>query len=220
MIKSVVWSSLLDYPGEVCTTLFLSKCSWKCAYCHNKQLTNQPSIDFNTEILPKLLKRKKQVHSIVISGGEPTENKKIFEIVKILKSNNFNVGLHTNGSNPNFLKKLLPYLSFIAMDIKGSKEVYTMDILPGVFKHRQYVNVIKSIDLIIKSNIKYEFRTTLYPLYIKEMELRSIAEDLKSRNVISYTLQQCKTSNQYSEEILKVLKYIANEYLPTETRGV
>ena len=30
MIKSVIWASMVDYPNNVCTTLFMSGCNFNC----------------------------------------------------------------------------------------------------------------------------------------------------------------------------------------------
>ena len=96
MIKSVIWASMLDYPKKVCTTIFFDKCNLKCEYCHNKNLKKQREIDFNKEILPKLLQRKSMIKHVILSGGECTEEDKLPEIIYILHKNGFNIGLHTN----------------------------------------------------------------------------------------------------------------------------
>ena len=46
MLKSVIWASMLDYPGKVCTTLFFDGCNFGCEYCQNKDIKKAQAIDF------------------------------------------------------------------------------------------------------------------------------------------------------------------------------
>ena len=55
MIKSVIWSSMIDYPDNVCTTLFTGVCNFDCEFCYNKGLLKEKELNFEEEILPKLL---------------------------------------------------------------------------------------------------------------------------------------------------------------------
>ena len=57
LIKSVLWANMLDYPGHVSTSLFFDGCNMDCEFCQNKLLAKEKTIDFDTEILPKLLER-------------------------------------------------------------------------------------------------------------------------------------------------------------------
>ena len=105
MLKSVIWSSMLDYPGHVCSSLFFEGCNFNCEYCQNKDIGKAKSIDFEREVLSKLLERKPLVKYTVLSGGECTISPQIQHIVDILYQNGFKIGIHTNGYKPEFLKE-------------------------------------------------------------------------------------------------------------------
>ena len=79
-------------------------------------------------------------------------------------------------------------------------------------------------DMIIKSGVKYEFRTTVYPKYIKAENLVKIAEYLKSAGSKKYVLQNYfdynKTVIPYAAERLREIQKECNEYLPTTVRGI
>lgn len=221
MIKSVVWTSMLDYPKEISTTLFIGECNWNCEYCHNKDLVKLSNINFKNEILPKLLKRKEIIKHVVLSGGECTCYNKINELIKVLKQNNFIIGIHTNGSNPNILKENIDKINYIGMDIKTSKEKYYL-----IIKEQLDFNlIIDSMKLIIKSNVKYEFRTTLYPKYVNTNDCIKIAQLIKNLGGNNYVIQQfnnCNVENYnvipYStEEIIKI-KYECDKIIPTIIR--
>ena len=65
--------SLVDFDKKLSCVLFISGCNFKCPFCHNSSLMNvtNDNIDFN-EIKDYLIKTKKMIDAVVITGGEPT----------------------------------------------------------------------------------------------------------------------------------------------------
>lgn len=219
MIKSVLWSSMLDYPGHVCTSLFFDRCNMKCEYCQNKLLEKENPIDFNTEILPKLLERKPLVEYIILSGGECTIEKETQKIINTLYEKGFKIGLHTNGYNPEFLEKNIKKISYIGMDIKNSFDKYSE--VSGI--EIDINKIKKSIDIIIKNLKEYEFRTTVYPKYIDTEDCQKISEYLGEKGAKTYVLQQYRMVNglnviPYSKEKLENIREICNRYVNTKLR--
>jgi len=222
MIKSVVWSTMLDYPQHISTTLFIGQCSWDCDFCHNKPLIKQKNINFKKDVLPKLIKRKNFIDHIVISGGECTEWSGISDLIKELCMNGFTVGIHTNGNKPMVLNEILPYLSYVGMDIKTSEEKYNLI----TNKEVKYLRILESIELILDANIQYEFRTTVYPKFVNAEDCIEIAKVLKSFNVTEYILQQFESKNlsdcdvkPYSVKELKDIKNKCNKIIKTTIKG-
>lgn len=125
MIKSVVWASMIDYPDNICTTLFEDGCNFNCEFCYNKNLSKEKEISFEKEILPKLIQRKSFIDHIIISGGECTISPDFLNIVDKLYDNRFVIGIHTNGYRPDVLKRVIGKLDFIGMDIKNDFENYS-----------------------------------------------------------------------------------------------
>ena len=126
MIKSVIWASMVDYPNNVCTTLFMSGCNFNCEFCYNKNLSKERTIDFKIEILPKLKERKEFINHIIISGGECTISPDFIDIIESLYENKFVIGIHTNGYRPDILKKVINKLDFVGMDIKNDFDNYNI----------------------------------------------------------------------------------------------
>ena len=191
MFKAVVWSSMLDYPGQVCSVLFVGKCNWACEYCHNRNLFSMKSLDFETYILPSLLKRKLYIDHIIISGGEPTLYENLPEVILTLRKHGFRVGLHTNGSDVEMLKEVLPMVSFVGMDIKASISGYKKFIFPEATKDINLNNLAASINALITWSGEHEFRTTVYPKYTTPTEIGDIANYLKTKGADKYVLQRC-----------------------------
>ena len=66
--------TLLDFPGRVACTVFLQGCNFRCPFCHNSDLlgaVGQDGISVE-ELLNFLKKRKGILDGVCITGGEPT----------------------------------------------------------------------------------------------------------------------------------------------------
>lgn len=221
MLKSVIWSSMLDYPGHLCTSLFFDGCNFACEYCQNKDISKAESINFDKDVLPQLLERKEFVKHIILSGGECTIDPKIQEIVDILYNNEFKIGLHTNGYNTEFLEKNINKISYVGMDIKNSLDKY--DEISA--RKINIEKIKKSIDLIIRNLDTYEFRTTVYPKFVNEEDCINIAKYLGERNAKNYTIQQYKKVDgleviPFSNEKMQNIQKRCSEYVKTELRGL
>ena len=88
--------TLLDYPGKVACTVFLSGCNLRCPYCHNPGL-----------VLPEQSEGSEIPEAEVLSFLERRKGK-------------------LDGTNPAMLKALLQerVLDYVAMDIKNSPSRY------------------------------------------------------------------------------------------------
>ena len=161
-IKGYEKLSLVDYDLKLSTTIFFGGCNFRCPFCHNSSLVINPNssddIPFE-EILEHLKKRRGVIDAVTFSGGEPTLFKNLKEYIKQVKELGYLIKLDTNGSNPSVLKELLEenLLDYVAMDIKNSFEKYPLTC--GVVVDVN--NLKQSINLIMSSDVDYEFRTTL-----------------------------------------------------------
>lgn len=217
-------ASTIDYPNELSTVLFVGKCNWNCGFCYNTNLVAEKDIDFDKDILPKMLKRKKFINKVVVSGGEIScyYNKAIALIDK-LNENGFTVGIHSNGSNLEFLKDVINNhnVKFVGMDIKTSFNKYD-----HIIQCHTDTDIIKqSMDFLINSGIEYEFRTTVYPLYVNKEDCIKIAKYLKEHKATHYVIQQFDNShidtpiNPYLKGDLETVVDECNKYLKTNLRG-
>jgi pyruvate formate lyase activating enzyme len=153
--------SLIDYPGKLCSVIFTQGCNFKCYYCHNPELVYpflySPPIDINT-VIQFLKKRINKIDAVVFSGGEPTLQTDLIDIINIFKKLGFLIKIDTNGSKPYVLSYLITnnLVDFIAMDIKTALHNYKSIIYIDID-----INLInESIILISNSGISHEFRLT------------------------------------------------------------
>ncbi len=172
----VEWTTVIDYPGKVATTLFTVGCNFRCPFCHNPELVDPgrfaPVLD-ESEILDRIRNRVGFIDGVVISGGEPTVQPALRSFVENAKDLGLLVKLDTNGSRPDVLRALLEEqrVDFVAMDVKGPPDAY--DRLTGIAVEVGAIE--ESIRLILDRAPDYEFRTTVAPTLSRTAVLR-IAE--------------------------------------------
>ncbi len=169
--------TLVDYPGRIACTIFLSGCNFRCPFCYSKELVIPEEMEKHPEIsrdylIAFLEDKKGLIEACVLCGGEPTiQGEELISLCREIKDMGFLVKLDTNGSNPEVIKKLVKekLIDYIAMDIKAPLDDYEKAAGAKVD-----INKIKeSIDFIKKSGIDYEFRTTVVPgIHSKEDIIR------------------------------------------------
>ena len=160
--------TLLDFPGRIACIAFLPGCNFRCGYCYNSDFVLPEKIKcIASSFIPEniffqfLEKRKKLLDGVVISGGEPTLSAGLESTIRQIREYGFQVKLDTNGSNPKILERLLieNLIDYVAMDIKAPLKRYSQVIASPIDTQ----NIEKSIQILLKSNIDYEFRSTLIP---------------------------------------------------------
>lgn len=159
MIAGIEKFSLVDYPEEICCVLFLAGCNFCCGFCHNPQLVKQKGLKTleEKEILEFLKKRKGKLSAVCITGGEPllTLDK---DFVRRIKNLGYKVKIDTNGANPKKLQELIDenLIDYIAMDLKGPKELYDK-----ITQTKVEIERIEESIKIISEFPRSEFRTTV-----------------------------------------------------------
>ncbi len=175
-IGGVQWTTLIDYPGKVATTLFTVGCNFRCPFCHNPELVDPtrfvPALNEGV-ILGRLRGRAGFIDGVVITGGEPTIQPALRSFIERVKGLDLLVKLDTNGSRPEVLRTLLEErcVDFVAMDVKGPLDAYGR--LTGTVSEAGAIE--ESIRLILDRAPDYEFRTTVVPTVSRADVLR-IAE--------------------------------------------
>lgn len=213
MIEVKGWqkTSLIDYPGKMCSVIFLPYCNFRCPFCQNPGLVKnpeeQPSISVE-EVVEYIESKKEWIDGVCVTGGEPTMHKDLPELLEKFKSIGVFVKLDTNGSNPEMLKELIKkgLLDYVAMDIKAPLEKY--HIAAGVKVDTEKIK--ESINIIKNSGIDYEFRATVVPRLHKKEDLQKMAELVKGAK--KFAIQQFRPNITLDESFQKEKPY-SNEEL-------
>lgn len=159
--------SLIDYPGNISSVVFTQGCNFRCGFCHNPDLVLPKKFGHtyhNDEIFSYLKKYSNLLDSVCITGGEPTIHKDLPNFILKIKELGLKVKLDTNGTNPKMLKDLIEnnMVDFISMDIKHQLkfELYNKTIGNRI-NPTDFTKILKTISIIKRSKINYEFRTTV-----------------------------------------------------------
>lgn len=161
LISGFQKTSLLDYPEKVAAIIFTTGCNLRCPWCHNAGIVKGKYDNIEEkEIFDYLEKRKGILDGVVITGGEPLLQPDLIEFMGKIKSCfGLNIKLDTNGVLTDKLERTLKsgYVDYVAMDVKGDLENYYKFVGLTSFDASA---IAKSIDVLEKSNIPHEFRTT------------------------------------------------------------
>ena len=228
-IKGFQKTSLIDYPGNICSIIFISKCNLRCGYCYNPELVNDQGEEISQKyILEYLEQRKKLIDGLCITGGEPTLHKELINFITKVKELGLKVKLDTNGLNSEMLKDLIKkkLIDFVSMDIKNVFEKYKKTTNSNVKCYK----IKESIKIIKESGINHEFRTTVLPRLHKEEDLLKIAQEYLT-GAKKYVLQQFFPAEKmidknfskekvYRKKELEKIKNKCSKYVKTEIRNI
>ena len=192
--------TLLDYPGNMATTVFTGGCNFRCPFCHNRSLVflneNETEIS-QDDILDYLSKRNKVLDGVCISGGEPLLHEGIKDFIIKVRNLGLKVKLDTNGSNFEALRKLIEekLVDYVAMDIKNSPSKYSKTVGLANFDLSE---VEKSKNYLLKNNVDYEFRTTVVKEFHEVDDFKEIGKWIKGAK--RYFLQNFEDHGTCIEE--------------------
>ena len=184
--------STVDFPEKISAVIFMQGCPWRCPFCHNAILQDTAADSgFIWEKFVDFLKtRRKVLDGVVFSGGEPLVQDGLENAILEVKSLGFAIGLHTGGYRPAHLQKILPLLDWVGFDIKAplNAEHYAKAI--GIQAASQLPKIKESLDILLKSNVDFECRTTCDPRILSIDDIKNIGDSLSSLGVKKYFLQK------------------------------
>jgi pyruvate formate lyase activating enzyme len=210
--------TLVDYPGKIACTVFLSGCNFRCPFCYSKELVlpeeikNHPQMD-EDYFFEFLNGKKNLLEGCVLCGGEPTiYGEELIDFVKKIKEKEFLVKLDTNGTNPDVIKKLIDekLVDYIAMDIKGPLNQEKYELSSGI-KGINLAKIKESISLIKDSGIGYEFRTTIVPGLHAREDIIKMVEDISPAD--KYYLQNFRAEKGVIDSKLDNVRPFEDEFV-------
>ena len=212
-----------DFPGFISSTVFLGGCNFRCPYCHNRDLVLNPEklptfpLDF---FLDYLASRRGWLEGICVTGGEPLLHDDLEDFLALLKERGLLVKIDTNGSFPSKLKRLIRkgVVDQIAMDVKAPLERY-QEVSGSKVKGE---TILRSIDIIKNSGLKYVFRSTVVPGLVGADDIEKISQMLNGAD--TFQIQQFipvttldsryLRKKPYSKEQILEFARIADAYFP------
>jgi pyruvate formate lyase activating enzyme len=207
-IKGFLETSFLDWPGKICSVIFLPYCNFRCPYCHNHPLVFHPelypSIPFE-DILDCLSSLRDWIDGVCITGGEPTLHVDLPLLIRELKRNGFLVKLDTNGSNPQVLEELIRAgeVDFISMDVKAPLDPFSYRGSIGLSIDLDLI--LRSIEILKKEKVEYQFRMTVVPRLHREQDIETLADQLRVGK--RFVLQNFNPENPLDPSLRAILPY-------------
>jgi pyruvate formate lyase activating enzyme len=194
-------TSLVDFPNRVASVLFTPGCNLRCPFCHNWRIVVDPKPPFlNEEAALKILEERKTfVDAVVVTGGEPTIHKDLPRFLKKLKKKTFQVKLDTNGFNPQMLEECLPFVDYVALDVKTSLEKYVQ------LGARDTTEFLRTIEMLKTGKVDCEFRTTVVPSFFDSEDVSKIGELVKG--VSNFSFQQFVSGDTLDKAFSAVKPY-------------
>jgi pyruvate formate lyase activating enzyme len=189
-IKGFIPTSFLDWPGKLCSVIFLGGCGFRCPACHNPKLVLEPGSlpDYPLrEILRNMDARGNWIDGITVTGGEPTTHESLPNLLKFFRQRELKIKLDTNGSNPTMLEALINQglVDAVSMDIKAPLTSEEYSRAAGV--RVDLAAIKRSLDVLRHSKLEVIFRTTAIPGLVEEPQLELIGRSLG--NVKRYIVQ-------------------------------
>ena len=212
-VAGVVPFTSIDFPGYLATVLFFQGCPLRCPFCHNPELQEFPGPMGQSweEIMEFLRGRTKRLDGVVFSGGEPLMSAEIIEKAKAVKDLGFKLAIHTSGVYPERLREILPLIDWVGLDVKAPWEKY--DELCGRLNMAEQVQ--KSLQILVKSEVDFEARTTCDPRHLTPDDILKIAETLHKLGVKTYALQKYRTfdTDQNPPSVVDIESFFTSDSL-------
>lgn len=187
-IGGLVSFTTIDYPGNLAAVLFLVGCPLRCAYCSNPHLLSFRSGDYDPiKVFEWIRSRVGKLEAIVFSGGEALmQSDALIQYMQQVRQLGFKIGLHTNGFYPENLTRAAPFVDWIGLDYKATREKYPD--LTG--QNIAYNRMINSLNIWHSTGKDYEIRVTCDPRFISPNDLLTIANDCATRGVKNFAIQK------------------------------
>lgn len=206
-IVGFIKTSLLDWDGQVVSVIYLPGCNFRCPFCHNVEMVLHPDsfdeLPFS-EIEDYVRSNSDFLDGVVVTGGEPTLQRDLPQLLKRLRDLGVKVKLDTNGTHPDMLKDVIEagLVDYVAMDLKAPlNEKY--DDLAGVKVPLDKIK--RSIQVLEDSGIEHEFRTTVVPIFLSLQDVEAMAAYIGGTK--TYVLQQFRPGKTLDPNLQAVKPY-------------
>jgi len=213
-IKGFIDLSLVDWDGKVSAVAFLPQCNFRCPFCYNSTFIlapeKMPTVPFE-EIEQYLIRNKDWLDGVTITGGEPTIHEGLSSLCKRIKEMGLGVKLDTNGTNSEVIQDLVAQklVDYVALDVKAPLTLKKYSTVTRVNARKMLSEVKRTVEILLKGRVGYEFRTTLVPTIHSEDDVKQICSKIKGCK--KYVLQNFKDDVKTLDPDFKNIKPFSPE---------
>jgi len=205
-IHSITKFTTLDYPKHLACIFWFAKCNMACPYCYNPLIVRENGTISIQDALSFLKSRQGRLEGVVLSGGECTLYPELESFCADIKALGYHIKLDTNGSHPEVLEKLLTckVIDYVALDYKSPWDGYKT-----LTHYAHPKRIEQSLELLLKSDLPFEVRTTWHSDLLSVEDINIIIEDLhvkgyKGTYYLQRYLHVSETLGETKEEQNKV----------------
>ena len=201
-IGGIIDISTKDIPSKSAMVIFTVGCNLRCEFCHNKPLLDTSiGEDYSVNEILQKIEHNLLISSVSITGGEPTLQEDLPKLCSGIRKLNKYLSIDTNGTSPEVIQKIIPYLNRVALDIKAPLNNERMREIT-----QSEVNasrIMKTINICNDANLDFEIRTTYVGNLMNYNDIHEILEYLRKISFRgNFVLQQY----QFSEGVGNDLK--------------
>ncbi|HDI74431.1 MAG TPA: anaerobic ribonucleoside-triphosphate reductase activating protein [Thermoprotei archaeon] len=207
--------STVDMIGEPCFVIWLCGCNFRCPWCQNWHIVECFDcrwLDPQT-VAERAAENLGLVEYVHVTGGEPTlQDKGLLELCRALKEKGLKVSVDTNGSRPEVLERILPYLNHMAIDIKAplsEPDKYARAIglpLEIVESYEIPAKVEKSLQVGLCNLEKVEIRLPVVPKVHEPSDVLRAAHEVEE--VVGRT-------RFWNKAVVVLQQYVPSETVPS-----
>lgn len=198
---------MLIRPGYFASTLFefkdgkplhsiaYGKCNYRCAFCSFDKWTVDRYPEFTIEgFEQKVWELLRISKNFKFTGGEPTLNPYLPQLVRIVKIYGARVYLDTNGSRPHVVKKLIDegLIDILGVSIKGLSAKEAVDTARITNQKLCWDNVFETLALGSQAkDVKVLFTYVACDGYFSEESLEILAQKLEPFPDVVLKINNC-----------------------------
>jgi len=186
-------------------------CDNSCIHCfvEDRKIVDDLTINQIKSIIDSI---DKNVKAITITGGEPTNNENLYEIMYYVKQKNFLVDLQTNGNkfvDIEYLKKISPLLDTVLLPIHSHDKNIFDKITQREGSYEKVVNAFRNL---IEEDIFVVTQTVINKLNYKYLvETCDMIQHISPGNTMLITFP-CPSGAAFSKDVIPKYSEIS-EYL-------
>lgn len=178
--------STIDWRGRAVCTVFLRGCPLRCSYCQNESIQTGSDLRELDEITGMIKTSSPFISGLVISGGEPTQQKEaVVALAHYAKKLGLAVGIQTNGLFPGTLETLIEQrlIDRIAIDYKTRWEGFSglvggYDAVPSENYEKNLQKSIRICREAYRENIIRELEIVITAFYENTDYIRKISGEI------------------------------------------
>jgi pyruvate formate lyase activating enzyme len=146
-----------EFTAKRYLIVYTRGCNLTCSYCFNAHINNGLAFSFNQRMVEDLIvSNKDRINHITFTGGEPCLEPRLEHYISIAHKAGYTVEVCTNGTQPEVIQNILPYVDTFRIDYKAG----------GFYRHmfytsKDWANLQYTIELL-RNHIEVEYRTVLH----------------------------------------------------------